>query len=205
MIKYRHNSSNTTNDSFAYRLEDGLEDGITAPTSTFSFTVTPVNDAPTLTATATNPTFTEGGAVAALFSAASTGTDETGQNITQVKLTVSGLADGAAEKMTVDGTTFALTNATGGNTTANTVGYSVAVAGSTATVTLTKTDSTTNWNTILTSIGYSNTSTAPTTKPGSSGSPSSHTPSATPNSGVMKENTPRREARYLRSNQNHTR
>ena len=48
-----------------------------------------------------------------------------------------------------------------------------------------------------------NTGTAPTRKLASMGSCNSHAPSAMPNSGVMNENTPRREARYLRSNQNH--
>lgn len=57
----------------------------------------------------------------------------------------------------------------------------------------------------LTSTMPSNTGTAPTRKLASMGSCSSHAPSAMPNSGVMNENTPRREARYLRSNQNHSR
>lgn len=50
----------------------------------------------------------------------------------------------------------------------------------------------------------SSTGTAPTKKLASIGSCSSHAPSAMPNSGVMNENTPRRDARYLRNSQNHS-
>ena len=48
----------------------------------------------------------------------------------------------------------------------------------------------------------SSTGTAPIRKLASMGSCKSHAPSTMPNRGVMNENTPRREARYLRSNQN---
>ena len=56
----------------------------------------------------------------------------------------------------------------------------------------------------LTSTMPSNTGTAPIRKLASIGSCSSQAPSAIPKSGVMNENTPRREARYLRNNQNHS-
>ena len=165
LVKYQHDSSNTTSASVAFRLEDGMENGVTAPTGTFDFTVTPVNDAPTLTATSTNPTFTEGGAAATPFSAVTVGTDETGQNITQIKLTVTGLADGAAEELVIDGVVVALqaivtTAITGG--TQGGFSYAIAVASSTATVTLTKTDTAANWQTLVTALAYQNTSTAPT-------------------------------------------
>jgi hypothetical protein len=48
------------------------------------------------------------------------------------------------------------------------------------------------------------TGTAPIRKLASIGSCKSHAPSTMPNSGVMNEKTPRREAKYLRSNQNHS-
>src|SRR5437763_1029904 len=105
-------------------------------------TVTPVNDAPTLSATASNPTFTEGsahtqGVAVTAFSGASISTIESGQTIKGLTFTVGGLADGSNEKIVVDGTTFSLTNATTGSTSGNSLGYSVSVSGATATVTLT--------------------------------------------------------------------
>src|SRR6185436_18703054 len=65
-------------------------------------------------------------------------TIESGQTITALAFTVSGLADGSNEIVVVDGKSFALTNGASGTTTTNTLAYSVAVVGSTATVTLTK-------------------------------------------------------------------
>ena len=50
----------------------------------------------------------------------------------------------------------------------------------------------------------SSTGTAPIKKRASIGSFNNHAPNTMPNSGVMNENTPRREARYLRSSQNHS-
>ncbi len=69
-------------------------------------------DAPTLTATALNPTFTEAAGLGtqaspvAVFSGASVGTVEAGQTITGLTFTVSGLQDGANERIVVDGTTI---------------------------------------------------------------------------------------------------
>jgi hypothetical protein len=49
------------------------------------------------------------------------------------------------------------------------------------------------------------TGTAPNRKLASIGSDNHHAPNTMPNNGVRNENTPSREARYWRSNQNHTR
>src|SRR5262249_46768121 len=57
--------------------------------------VTPVNDAPTLTATAVGGTYTEDGAAVSLFNSAAIGTVEAGQSIKSLTFTVSGLVDGA--------------------------------------------------------------------------------------------------------------
>ena len=71
--------------------------------------VVAVNDAPTLTATALNPTFTEAAglgtqaAAVALFSGAADSTIEAGQTIIGLNFTVSGLLDGANESIVVDG------------------------------------------------------------------------------------------------------
>ncbi|MDZ7712859.1 MAG: hypothetical protein U5L06_07000 [Rhodovibrio sp.] len=69
-----------------------------------------VNDAPTLSVSAANPTFTEDGAAANPFSGASVATVEAGQSITGFTFTVANLADGGDEVAVVDGTDIALTN-----------------------------------------------------------------------------------------------
>ena len=103
--------------------------------------VNTVNDAPTLTATALNPTFSEGagaapGVAVAVFSGAAAGTVESGQTVTELTFTVSGLVDGANEVIVVDGMTITL-DATGtGITTTNGLSYSATVSGGTATVVL---------------------------------------------------------------------
>ncbi len=151
-------------DSFAFKVQDGMENAVVAPTGTLAITITPVNDAPTLTATAGPVTFIEStGAAVALFSGSAISAVESAQTIGEIKLTVAGLADGAAEKLVIDGVTVALTNANSGTTSSNSFGYSVAVSGTTATVTLTKTDTAANWQTLVDALAYKNTSAAPST------------------------------------------
>src|SRR5204863_409695 len=65
--------------------------------------VTPVNDAPTLSATAVGGTFTEDASATSLFSGASVSTIEAGQLIKSLTFTVGNVIDGSAEKMNLDG------------------------------------------------------------------------------------------------------
>jgi len=51
-VQYVHDGSETTSDSFDFSLADGGEDGTTPAAGTFNITVTPVNDAPVVTAPA---------------------------------------------------------------------------------------------------------------------------------------------------------
>ena len=133
-------------------------------TDVIDVSVTSVNDAPTLTATGSNPTFTEDGSSVSLFSGAAASTIEGGQTITSLTLTVSNLANGAAERLTADGTTFNLTNGATGTTATNGMTYSVSVVGSTATVTLTKGAgiSTAATQSVINGLAYDNNSQAPT-------------------------------------------
>ncbi|MDH5640436.1 MAG: DUF4347 domain-containing protein, partial [Nitrospira sp.] len=58
-VVFRHDGSETATASFAVNVEDGNEDGSVPVDSTFTVTVTPVNDAPTATITAATFTATE--------------------------------------------------------------------------------------------------------------------------------------------------
>ena len=77
-------------------------------------TVTAVNDEPSLTATAANPTFTENGPAVALYSGTMIDLVEAGDRVKTLVLTVSGLQNGAAEILVVDGTDVTLTGGPAG-------------------------------------------------------------------------------------------
>ena len=114
-------------------------------TSTVQITVNSKNDEPSLSATSSNPTFTEASglntqasAVSVLNSAA-VSTVESGQAILGLTFRISGLVDGANERLVVDGTAITLGADSSGTTTLNGMNYSVTTAGNMATVALTKT------------------------------------------------------------------
>lgn len=165
-IKYAHNGGETTSDSFAYNVSDGLASS--APAATFSIDISPIDDAPTLTATALGTTgtpvlFTEGGAAQAVFSGASASPVEGDENITGITVMVTGLRDGTAEKLVVDGTQVALTHGTTGiSTGGSSVGYSVSVTGGTAVVTLSKDLDEATWDGLINGLKYENSSANPT-------------------------------------------
>lgn len=162
-IKYAHDGGEDGADSFDFSLSDGLASS--AP-STFNISVTPVDDAPTLVATplgsgATPVAFAEGDAAVALFSGVASSPVEAGENITGIQVMISGLRDGSAEKLLVDGVAIALTAGTAGSS-AGGVAYSVSVTGGTATVTLARDVDASTWNTLLDGMAYENTSESPT-------------------------------------------
>ena len=137
--------------------------GALAGSATQIVNVTRLNDAPTLTATASNPSFAQGSATpVTLFSAAAASTVETGQTFSQLVLSVSNLSDGAAERLRIDGTLVGLTNGNSATTGANSYGVSVSVSGSTATVTITTTGaSAAQLQALVNGLAYRNTSGAP--------------------------------------------
>ncbi|HSW68559.1 MAG TPA: hypothetical protein VLI69_00150, partial [Gammaproteobacteria bacterium] len=125
--------------------------------------VTPVNDAPTLSATGRTTTFTEDGAAQTLFSGALVSTVESGQTIKSLTFTVGNIQNGSSEILSVDGSTISLINGSG-TTTANGMSYSVTVSGGTATVVLSKVSgvSSSNIATLINGLTYQNTSQDPT-------------------------------------------
>ncbi|WP_270090706.1 autotransporter-associated beta strand repeat-containing protein [Sphingobacterium sp. SYP-B4668] len=163
-----YTNTNTTDPSTSARtvgvtINDG--DGGTSTPANVTLDVVAVNDAPTLTATALNPTFTEGGEAVAMFSNAQSSTIEAGQLIQQTTLTVSGVQDPNTEELYIEGTRIVLSNGMNSTTAVNAINVNVSVAGTTATVTLSKLSgvSTSVWNTLVNGITYLNTSKNPTT------------------------------------------
>ena len=171
-ITYTTAANDTTAATLTVTPNDGTEDG-TADTVTIN--VTPVNDAPTYTATGLNPTFTEGTdstpnwpGLPLLFSNNSFDTIEAGQEITQVTATITNVtdtqefiglrtgADSSINMALVDGT----------NETINLPGlsfnYQVSMSGTTATLIITSSDSAAVWNGYGAQLFYHNTSDTPT-------------------------------------------
>ena len=72
-------------------------------------TVTAANDEPSLTATAANPTFTENGPAVTLYTGTMIDVVEATDKVKTLTLTVSGLQNGSAEILVVDGTNVTLT------------------------------------------------------------------------------------------------
>jgi len=128
--------------SFTYTVRDngttnGADDFKTA-TSTVSFTVNPatVNTAPTIEATGTNPSFTENGEVNLFAEGAIGNSNDEGQLITGLTLTVTNVADANQEFLKIFDTEIKLADGQTGSFGAWGGSYSVSMVGGTATVTL---------------------------------------------------------------------
>ncbi|MFK7834981.1 MAG: hypothetical protein AB8B60_02065 [Sulfitobacter sp.] len=99
-----------------------------------SVMISGINQAPILTATGGNPTYTEGAGASDLFNSVTANTVERGDRHTSLTLTVTNLSDGANEILSLDGSDIALTNANSVMTATNGLSVSVSVVSSTATV-----------------------------------------------------------------------
>ncbi|WP_226051981.1 putative Ig domain-containing protein [Dickeya chrysanthemi] len=137
--------------------------GFTNGTIVFTFTSVNVSTdtAPTVTGSATNPTYTENGSGVSLFSGVTASTNDSGQTFSGVVFTVSNVAD-STEYLTINGVDVALTN---GNSLSLGSGYgtaSVSKSGGTATVTLSgAVMSDASMNTLLSGMTYRNSSENP--------------------------------------------
>jgi len=166
------NQTPTASRTISLTVNDG---DANSNTVTKNITVVPVNDEPTLTATANGggavtftetslPTFPGSGPVD-LFSSPDASTVEPGQTLSQVVLTVTNVAD-TTEFLTIGATVVDLVN---GNSEAVTVGgaagtASVSISGSTATITVTPTTAFTEAQVeaLVDSLAYSNSDDTPT-------------------------------------------
>lgn len=144
-------------------VTDALGSASTTATTTITLTVPTV--APTVTATGATTSFTEGGSAADIFSGVTVATNDNGQTIKGLTLSVSGVSNGAAEVLTIGGTAVALTHGSSG-TTVGGHSFSVSVSGGVATVTLTGLTLTeTSAGSLIDAITYSNSSENPTAGP----------------------------------------
>ncbi|WP_236262685.1 beta strand repeat-containing protein, partial [Caenispirillum salinarum] len=126
---------------------------------TVNLDITDINDAPTVSANASQPTggFTEGGAAQQLFNLDSISTIESTQTVSSFAFSVGGLQDAASEVVTIGGQDFAL-NGSGGTVS----GHNVSISGGTVTVTFGTGQSTANAVSFIDAITYKNTSENPT-------------------------------------------
>ena len=83
-----------------------------------------VNDAPLVTIGASNPTLTEDSSPVSLFASATIDLVESADQVQMIGLSISGLENGAAESITIDGTELALIN---GNSTTSAGGFDVSI------------------------------------------------------------------------------
>ena len=172
-IAYKNTSINPGTNNRVVTLTSIQGSGGTAnggvDTSTLSITSTvtviSVNAPPTLTATANNPSYTEGGSAAILYSSTAITAVKTGQTILQIVLTVTNVTDGTNEILNIDGSSVALTNGNSVTTATNGMTATVSLSGSTATVTISKPGGITPaaMQTLVNGIAYKNTSNNPTT------------------------------------------
>ncbi|PKP05000.1 MAG: hypothetical protein CVU11_02320 [Bacteroidetes bacterium HGW-Bacteroidetes-6] len=147
--------------TISFTTNDGT---VSSSAASVTFDIAAVNDAPTLSATGINPTFTEDASAAVLFSSASASTFESGQTIIGLTLTVTNVNDGTSEILNADGTSIVLTNGTSGTTAGNSLAYNVSVAGTTATVSFSGGSMTTAAvGTLINAMSYQNNSNNPNT------------------------------------------
>jgi hypothetical protein len=160
-------TSGTASTNITRRLVDPSSNGGTTAFSTgtaqATLAVAEINDAPTLTATPVNPSFTENGSAVDLFSTVSISTVEAGQGVTELQFTVTNVSDSTTETVVADGTMIALADGGSGTTATNALTYSVALSGSTATVMLSKVAgiTTTAAQDLIDGLTYGNTSDNP--------------------------------------------
>jgi len=138
------NDFETAPNSFTYAVQARDAAGNWSAAENVTLNVGNLNEAPILSATAVNPAFTEAAGqntqapAVAVFSGTAVSTTDAGQLITGLTFTVSGIQDGANERIVVDGRTITLGANSSGTTVTNAMAYAVTIAGGTATVTLSR-------------------------------------------------------------------
>lgn len=173
-LKYTHDGTETTTDSFTFKLEDGLEDGASAVTGqTFDFTITLVNDAPTLSnLDGDSLSYTEGDGPSALDQGTTVGVVDDSSDFSggALTVTISAGEDAAEDVLSLNtGGTVSLAGITAGSnvlvssTVIGTLGNNI-TAGNDLVVNLNSNATPTNTATLIAAVTYENTDTlVPTT------------------------------------------
>ena len=161
-----YSNSNTTDiGTGARNIQVTLADGTggVSNVANISLAITAVNDAPTATTTASDPTFTEGGSAVTLFSSTAISPVEASQRIDQIVFRVLNVGNGSSERLRIDGTDVALTNGNTVSTVTNGLSISVAYNSGTADVTISSAAGLTAAaaNSIVNGMTYANDSKAP--------------------------------------------
>ncbi|MCS6622546.1 Ig-like domain-containing protein [Roseibacterium beibuensis] len=109
LVQYRPdaNESGDDFDTFTFQVQDdgGTDAGGVnrdQTPNTFTFDVTAVNDAPTVSLTSTDGSFTENGSDVGLFSGSSVANPESGEELT-LTFSISGVVDGSSERLMLSG------------------------------------------------------------------------------------------------------
>ena len=165
-LAYRNSNTtepNTTPRTVSISMDDGA--GGNSAVSEVTLNVLAVNDAPVVNLSASNPTYTENTSAVQLFSGATVNTVESGQKVIQMTFSVSGVANGAAEKLLIDGSDVTLINGTSLTTNSNSITVTVSVTSGTANVTLSSGAGldVATVQTILNTMAYRNDSESPNT------------------------------------------
>ncbi|QDS87625.1 Cadherin domain protein [Rosistilla ulvae] len=125
--------------------------------------VNDINEAPMVTAIASDPNFVENGSAVVLFGSTDINPIDTGDQITSLQFSVDGLQNGEHEILHVDGDTIVLIDEFTATTLANRYDVAVNVVGGTARVSVSKTGSftTTSGEELVDSLRYENKSESP--------------------------------------------
>ncbi|RMV72780.1 Ig protein, partial [Pseudomonas caricapapayae] len=159
-LSYRLASSDPAS---SVRLSLSVADSYgSSATTSLVMNVTAVNTSPTLQAKANSATWYEGNSATVLFDSAQVSTIEAGQAISSLTLSISGLADGSAEILSVDGTLVSLV--AGSGTTQHGYAYSVHIDGAMATLVVSSSEGISGASTaaLVDGLAYANTSQDPT-------------------------------------------
>ena len=160
-IYYRSSSNDL---SSSVQLDVTFNDGTSSNTVSSTVSNTDINDAPSITATGTNPIFIEDAGASDLYNTVSTDTVETGQTFSALTLTVTNVADDSSEILSFDGSDVALTNGNSVTTATNGLTVNVSLTGSTATTSFSGATLTeAQLQTLVDALTYRNSSDNPTT------------------------------------------
>ena len=153
----------TPNDILAANVFAWAADATSPDVKTMEVNVAAVNDAPTISATNSTPTWTENGGPVGLFSGTSIDAVEAGDRISVITIGVSGLQDGGDEVLMIDGQAIELTHLNSETTATNGYDVNVTISGSDATLVISKTGGYTSAEAeaMINGAAYNNTSENP--------------------------------------------